>query len=128
MKRSLILTATIAAGIEARTLSKTEVLSEQAQAFNRGCMRAMQSNPDNLDTSCIIKTEEVNLQLANVFDFSTYTSSTFDLSTLIDRYSEMQIYMMEEFEACMITEYALKWDQIMSSWAGLGGAISNLAF
>ena len=125
MRKTCILGAAIAAGVEARSLSKTEVLSAQVQGFNLGCMRAMQSNPDNLDTACVAKANDVNLELANVFDFSTYTSSSFDLSTLIDRYNEMQIYLMEEFEACMITEYVMKWDQIMSSWSHMGGAVVN---
>ena len=61
MRKTCVLAATIAAGAEARTLTKTEVLSEQVQGFNLGFMRAMQSNPDNMDTSCIAKAEDVNV-------------------------------------------------------------------
>ena len=127
MKTAAVCLATMMVGAEAaRTKSKTQVLGEQVAAFNLGMMKAMQGNPDDSTSLCYRSALTVNEEVQDVFDFSSYASGGFAISDFMERFNVLQIYLMDQYNACGVFEYRMKWDQICSSWPALGGATANL--
>ena len=111
MKKAFVFGAMMMAGAEAaRTKTKAEVLKEQLQNFNRGTMKAMQANPDDTTSDCYTTTTLVNDEIAELFNFDTYASGTFSLAGFQDRYNVMSVFISQQYEACMVTEYTMKWD------------------
>ena len=126
MQKVFALSAMAAVAV-ASSKSKIQVLYESLENFNLGCMKAMQANPDDSGNGCTTAVANTNAEIVNMFDWNNFTTGEFELNEFLDYWNVFNIKVIEQNTACGTDQYIMKFDQIFSTWAGLGGALANLA-
>ena len=96
----------------------TKIIGE----LNLGAMTAMQSDPNNISTTCYEKADGTSVLIKKLLD----SSDKDDESSIVDKFNVIQVKLIEELEACQLTQLQFLFDGILSSIPELSGMGGNL--
>ena len=90
-------------------------------------MLSMQNNPNSTTSNaCKDQIALANAEVANMLNFSTYTSGSFNFGELMNKAQIMMFKLQGEFELCGYDQFLISWDGLMSNWGALSGGLASL--
>ena len=102
--------ALLATGAQADFRTDLKGVGVALAEWNRGLMMFLQATPDDFDTICQEKVANCIGDIIDLFDLDTYPAQEFDVFEAFDKYSIMQIKIVQEWEACGFDAYLTRID------------------
>jgi hypothetical protein len=97
-----------------------------AGEFNTGFCLAFQDDPTDTTTTCYSSCTTTATYIAEMFDVTYYTDSTFNTAELLQFGQETMIYLLTQFKDCKTTEFFFAIDNRLSDLSFATGTLANI--
>ncbi len=74
----------------------------------------MTTTPEKTDTACYVSSVETCEKIKQMVDFSQYLSGSFNAGQFTNKFKEMNIILMKQFEDCQVIDLFINMDQSLS--------------
>lgn len=101
-------------------------VSDFGSKLNKGMMAEMQANPTDTENDCFTTTSANNLLILDMFDFTAYTTASFDFGIFLEKTQIMNLKFMEQLDKCGYNKYLIALDEMTNNLPMLVSSGANL--
>ena len=94
--------------------------------INKGMMAEMQSDPSDTTNDCYTTTAATNLLILEMFDFTSFTTGSFDFGIFLEKTQTMNFEWMEQLSNCGYNKYLIAFDEMTNNIPMLFSSSANL--
>ena len=105
--------------------STVERYSRYLQDFNKGSMKALQTNPDDDTTTCVTKTVETNVLVDILFKGENYSNGAINQAEFTEKAQITTFALMDQFENCGVNGFLIVLDGALNDIPRTTSALSS---